>query len=316
MAKRKDDTVGEWAKVKLGALREYLEFYAKAMKNQSWCRGTVYVDAFAGLGRTEVRARKRGAVVGTVNLFDEIIERDEPQVREVIDGSPRVALSIPNKFARYVFIERDVNRIKALEALRDEFKETHKVSVMQGDCNEELAKIANAKVSGVGMWGSHRGVCFLDPFGMQLSWSTIEMLAATRGLEVFINFPLGMSIQRLLTRDGEMQDGWREALDDFFGSAEWYDLVYEKRETLLGEAIEKKTRANDLLLEWYCARLKAAFGHVAQPRLVKNSNGGHLYYLLWAGPHPLGLKGADYILKHYDKIEKNKVHKASKAKKG
>lgn len=230
----------------------------------------------------------------------------------MIDGSPRVALSIPDKFTRYVFIERDGKRVTALKALQDEFKDTHKISVLQGDCNGELAKIASAKLqSGLSMWSSHRGVCFLDPFGMHLSWSTIKMLAETRGIEVLINFPLGMSIQRLLTRDGVMQDGWREALDDFFGSDEWYDLVYGKTETLLGVEIAKKSGANDALLQWYCARLEAAFGHVAQPRLVKNSRGGHLYYLVWAGPHPLGLKGANYILKHYDKIERKKAQKAS-----
>jgi hypothetical protein len=43
---------------------------------------------------------------------------------------------------------------------------------------------------------------------------------------------------------------------------------------LLGETVEKKAGANDALLKWYCARLEAAFGHVAQPRLVKNSRAG------------------------------------------
>ena len=39
---------------------------------------------------------------------------------------------------------------------------------------------------------------FLDPFGMQVPWSTIEALAKTKAMELIINFPLGMAIQRLL----------------------------------------------------------------------------------------------------------------------
>jgi hypothetical protein len=50
------------------------------------------------------------------------------------------------------------------------------------------------------------------------------------------------------------------------------------------------------LLEWYRARLQKAFGHVSEAQLITNTRGGRLYYLIWAGPHPAGLKGANYIL--------------------
>jgi hypothetical protein len=42
--------------------------------------------------------------------------------------------------------------------------------------------------------------------------------------------------------------------------------------------------------------LRAVFGHVSEARLVTNTRGGRLYFLIWAGPHEAGLKGADYIL--------------------
>ncbi|MCH1927434.1 hypothetical protein L6232_21780, partial [Shewanella sp. C31] len=50
------------------------------------------------------------------------------------------------------------------------------------------------------------------------------------------------------------------------------------------------------LLGFYCQSLREAFGHVSQPKLIRNTKGHPLYYLIWAGPHPAGLKGANYVL--------------------
>ena len=46
-------TVGPWAREKLDRLGMYLSAYTTVLKAQSrWCRGYVYVDAFAGAGRS------------------------------------------------------------------------------------------------------------------------------------------------------------------------------------------------------------------------------------------------------------------------
>jgi hypothetical protein len=53
-------------------------------------------------------------------------------------------------------------------------------------------------------------------------------------------------------------------------------------------------------------RLKAAFGHVSEPRLITNTKGTPLYYLLWAGPHSKGLVIANHILKMGDRLSGRK----------
>ncbi len=40
---------------------------------------------------------------------------------------------------------------------------------------------------------------FLDPYGMQVEWSTIEALAATKAIDLWYLFPLGVGVARLLT---------------------------------------------------------------------------------------------------------------------
>jgi three-Cys-motif partner protein len=132
---------------------------------------------------------------------------------------------------------------------------------------------------------------------MQVPWSTVVELAQTRSVEVIINFPMGMAIQRLLTRSGELRPGWEEALDAYFGSPEWRQQVYEDESGLFGAQRTKRPDAGTRLLEWYRLRLKQVFGNVSTPRLITNTRGGHLYYLIWAGPHAKGKEGADHILK-------------------
>jgi three-Cys-motif partner protein len=131
---------------------------------------------------------------------------------------------------------------------------------------------------------------------MQVPWSTIEALAKTKAIEVLINFPMGMAIQRLMTRSGDIPDDWRVSLDAFFGSPEWRNIAYEEGEDLFGPKTRKVSDAGTRLLEWYRGRLRKAFGHVSTARLIKNSRGNPLYYLIWAGPNPAALKGAEYIL--------------------
>ena len=40
------------------------------------------------------------------------------------------------------------------------------------------------------------------------------------------------------------------------------------------------------------------------PRLIRNTRNAPLYYLIWAGPNKLGLKGADYILSQGEKVRR------------
>jgi three-Cys-motif partner protein len=191
-----------------------------------------------------------------------------------------------------VFIEPDAARGAELEVLHAEYAGSRQI-----DCRHESAAAGiDWLVTQNINRRTHRGIAFLDPFGAGLDWSTLQKLADTGLFEVVINFALNMAIQRMLPNSGEFQAGWRERLDAYFGTTSWYDEVYEERTGLLGSCLEKRHDYLTRLLELYRQRLKAAFGFVSQPRLVRNTRGTPLYYLLWAGPHQKGLQGANYIL--------------------
>lgn len=287
MTKRhKDNKVGPWAKEKLDSLQACLEYYTTALKNRTYW-DKVYIDAFAGPGLSEVRKRP----LQEASILDMFAE--DPSAEEItyLRGSPRVALDIPTPFDAYVFIERDPERVAELLQLEEEYRGRRRVTVKAGDANEELLAIAD-KVSKA----RHRVFAFLDPFGIQMPWSTIEELAKTGAIEVLINFPLFIAINRMLPVTGEFRPGWREALDTFFGTREWEDHVYERRNGMFGPYVEKYIDSNERLLAWYRARLEGAFGYVSPAMLIQNTRQAPLYYLIWAGPNPAGLKVPDYIL--------------------
>jgi three-Cys-motif partner protein len=284
--------VGVWAKEKLDALARYLDFYTKVLKNTRW--RTVYFDGFAGGGQAAIRQGKQS--IEPLALFDNerVIEDDE---RELIDGSPRIALSIPNPFDRYVFVDPDP--VRAAE-LRD-LKAQHGDKVVVLDCTAtegvEWLLRQNIKKS------SHRGLAFLDPFGANLDWESVQKLAETGLFEVIINFALDMGIVRVLTNSAELPDAWVARLDCYFGGHEWFDEVYHRPEELFGAGeLQKRPDYRVRLLELYRGKLRKAFGHVSAPRLIRNTRGAPLYYLLWAGPHRKGLEGADYILKMGERL--------------
>ena len=141
-----------------------------------------------------------------------------------------MALDIPNAFSRYIFNEKDEKRARELELLRAEYNGSRNIEIKRQDANTNTELLS--LVAGEKNWRTHRGVVFIDPFGMQISWSTMQAIARTRSLEVIINFPWAMAIRRLMTRSGEIFAAWQSKLDDYFGSSDWRDLVYTSEESL------------------------------------------------------------------------------------
>lgn len=285
----RENTVGPWAAAKLDALEKYLGFYGTALSKQSFTR--VYIDAFAGACVAKVRGT--GSTSEPNPFFDEPADTEAQD--EFILGSPIRALGVPHGFHRHYFFDLDETRIEKLRSLT---AGQDGVTIEVGDCNPLIRALApSLKARNI------RGVAFLDPYGAHLEWATLEALAATGTMEVVINFPVAMAINRLITRSGDVPAKWRAQLDACFGTDQWHTVAYSRETDLLGdEVMTKNGNAAERLLDLYVGRLKELFLHVAPPRLIRNTRNAPLYYLIWAGPHDLGLKGASYILKQGEKV--------------
>lgn len=287
--------VGPWAQEKLDCLRKYLSAYTTILKNQNRFKGYFYIDAFAGPGLLKIRAQeeRNPAQQSLLDMAEYAVNDDEEA--SYLAGSPRIALEINHQFTDYVFVERDPVRIARLKNLKSEFSlQQARIHIREKDCNAYLRELLRDMS---GQWSQWRGVVFLDPFGMQVPWDTITDLGATGAIEVLINFPVGMAIQRLLKRSGQFRPKEKAKLDEYFGTDEWFDLLYEYNPDLLGGQVTKVQESGDVLVRWYRKRLKEAFGYVTEAREIQSTTGRPLYYLIFAGPKKVGATIASDVLK-------------------
>lgn len=296
---RTDGTVGPWAQEKLECLKSYLNAYTHVLLNQSWCT-TYYFDAFAGAG--EAPLRKPASVSDCGNSLPlEFAQEEEgdQDFDEYIEGSPRIALDIKHPFDHYLFVEKKPAHIEKLKALKDEYATSRDIAICSGDAAEYVTAFVESGKD----WRKCRAVAFLDPFGLQVPWITIETIAAKESIEIILNLPVGTTIQRLIKRDrSRMSEEDIDKLTTYFGSDEWERIVYDydrPKQASLFDSDESLTfkydDAAERLVRWYASRLKSLFGYVTAPKLIKNPRGTHLYYLIWAGPHPKGQEIARHI---------------------
>jgi three-Cys-motif partner protein len=135
-----ESVVGPWAADKLDRLAKYLSAYTTIMKDQRWCEGFYYIDAFAGPGEHEVR-KKSGVKSRTKSnpLLDVAsYGQQQEEQQQFLAGSPRVALSIEYPFSGYVFIDRSPTRVAQLESLKEEYGTSRTIRIRQQDCNGYL----------------------------------------------------------------------------------------------------------------------------------------------------------------------------------
>ena len=106
-----------------------------------------------------------------------------------------------------------------------------------------------------------------------------------------------MAIQRLLPNSGVFTQTQRNKLNQYFGTEEWFDVLYSSKQNLFGQQTQKVQYAGDLLVRWYRKRLKQVFGHVSAAREIRNTRSRPLYYLIFAGPKKTGTQIANDILR-------------------
>ena len=242
-----------------------------------------YIDGFAGTGYHELKTDESECG----SLFAEL---EEPAVAEFLDGSARMALQVEPRFHRYIFIEKSRKKTAELEKLRDQFPDkAADIIIEKAEANAYLQKLC-AKP-----WKDRRAVLFIDPFGMQLSWETLDAIAKTQAIDTWILIPVS-AVNRLLKRDGDIPPSWRRRLDTMFGETAWFDVFFpEQRLPLLDEdaTIRRKVADPELIGKYFNQRLESIFAGVApNPYTLKNTQGAPLFLLCFAAANPHAVKPA------------------------
>jgi three-Cys-motif partner protein len=256
---------------KLDRLTAYLKAFTTALKNQSF--ELAYLDAFAGTGEIQVSDRPLSLIEGA-------------DTGEFVEGSVKRALTVDPPFNTYTFIE--LRPTKAAD-LRRRIASEHPsaaTTVLVGDANDKIREWIAAK-----NWRSTRGVVFLDPFGSQVTWDTLERLAATRAVDVWYLFPAGLSVLRQIGRDGNIDAEHRASIDGILGTDDWPNALVRKSQKtdLFGDTDDQvEYRANaEQITQYMRERMGQIFqGGVNPNSLPLGSRNVHMYSLMFACANP------------------------------
>ena len=248
----KFDEIGYWSEIKLEIVKEYARAYSTilaARKNPSLHH--IYIDAFAGAG---IHLKKAS--------------------QEFVLGSPLNALRVQPPFREYHLIDSKQEKVEQLRRLignRDD------VFLYQGDCNKILLEHVFPKIK---FEKFRRGLCILDPYGMNLQWKVIFAAGQMKTLDIFLNFPV-MGINRNVLRRAPESAGnlQKVRFTEVWGDNSWPEAAYGS--DLFGNPDK---RSNETIAEAFRVRLKqvAGFARVPKPIPMRNSKGAIVYYLFFA----------------------------------
>jgi three-Cys-motif partner protein len=283
---------GDRTEKKLERVRQYMQAYLTIMHGNERARHlrTMYVDAFAGSGVRMDRQRYKEQIA--LPFEDEDLE-----LRNFRYGSARLALELEGGFDRYVLVELDQSKSASLARLRSDYpSRANQIEIACCDANARLTELCNATD-----WRSWRALVFLDPFGMQVDWSTIEALGDTNAVDLWYLFPLN-AVSRMLPRNRPPRKEWADRLTSVLGADDWQSAFYTPsgQGSLFGTGEGDARDANsEAIISYVKERLRTAFCAVADnPLVLFNSRNSPLFLLCFACANPKGAKPAIKIAQH------------------
>lgn len=277
---------GPWTDRKLRALEKYLQAYLTIFTKHPGAKKFTrhYVDAFAGSGLR--------AVGGVEKLSFETGETiDVIEALSYMDGSVRKVLSMDRDFHKYWFVEKDAAHAQKLKKMihNDFPMRSSQSTVISGDANDWLPGWCDE----LGIMD--RAVVFLDPYGMEVKWTTIEKLAITQKVDLWMLFP-SSGVTRMLPRKGPPNEAWRIRLTELFGDESWLSEFYSEETTrdLLDEyTTYSREVTTESVSSYLVRRLGRIFTRVVEsPLILQNSRNSTLFMLVFAVGNPKGAGSA------------------------
>ena len=256
---------GDWTRQKLDILGDYLNAYTTALKSRPF--RLVYLDAFAGAGRIHLESP-----------HDEVLEADR---RRFIAGSAERALRVTDRsFDHLVFVEKDSECCVQLRTLVDDH-EDRIIEVHEADANDHLRTIRQDTFG-----RSWRGVLFLDPFGTQLDWATLQHVSKLERLDTWLLFPVG-TVARMLPKSRDPNDvsaAWTDRLTRVYGDESWRELYSSAPQgDLFGSPGVEREKGVDNLVRLYKDRLRTVIGSrlLEESRRLRHSKNSPLFEFIF-----------------------------------
>lgn len=252
------DTLGPWSAIKHDIIEKYARAYTTILSNEPSIRRIVCIDAFAGAGVAIDKA------TGTL-----------------VEGSPLRLSHVVPPFDELYFVEHDTGK---MDTLFDLAKNDRRIHFYEGDAARVLRDIALPRCRYADF---ARGLCLLDPYGLDVGFTLLEEIGHMGSVEIFYNFMMVGANRNVLWKDPSRVPPARQALmDHCWGDRSWRDVAYEEEATLFGP-VPKKRPGNQAIVSAFRQRLKdeAGFKYVPHPIPMRNEQNAVVYYLFFASPN-------------------------------
>jgi three-Cys-motif partner protein len=262
---------------KTARVGDYLPAFNIALKKQGFRR--VYIEGCAGSG-------ERTQTWPAMPLLD----GEAAALQAVsVPGSARLAIQATPPFDRYYFIEKDENHCAALQHVAADFPD-RSIECHCADANVLIQRICRET-----QWRGRvgiRGVAFLDPYGMQIGWETVEAIARTRAIDCWYFFPLMGLYRQAANSAPDINERKQERLNWVLGTSEWRRAWYSTPHgpfDLFGDPAEAIRIADvDAIERFVKTRLESVFkGGVLEPLRYRGARGhpvGSLFFAI-SNPH-------------------------------
>jgi three-Cys-motif partner protein len=273
----------EHTKKKLETVQKYLSAYATALKYTPF--KLLYVDACAGSGSSVPRAALEQTNAHQVSLDG--LSSPVADTDAIIVGSAIRALGVSPPFHKYLLNDVKQANVNALQkSVREDFPQlADRVELTRLDANEMLRNLCASQD-----WKETRAVVFLDPFGLQINYETLELLGKTKAVDLWYLVPV-FAMYRQVSGDGQINPDGGPRVDAALGTTVWRDVAVVEEESmdLFNQPQFRSARAVDVA--WFekvaKERIGAAFGgRVLDESLPLGRNGIQEFSLMFAWANP------------------------------
>ncbi len=287
---------GAWTEEKLNAFEKYVNAYLTIMNKY---RGQydwklIFFDGFAGSG-----SRNEDTSSEDNQLMIDLIDEHQIAAEELTPykgAAERVLNIVQDGFDFYYFIDKDAASSSQLQEKLASYQKDKRLEFRHSDANTEVSKLADAMRKNSKL----KALVLLDPFGMQVDWSSIERLKGT-STDLWILIPTGVIVNRLLDRKCKLTH--IEKLTSFFGKDEAFlrNYFYSTHQdmTLFGdvEVIEKVKEPIRKIAELYIQQMVTIFKYVTkQPLVLCNTRNMPIFHFACASNNESAVKIAHEII--------------------
>lgn len=293
---------GKWTEEKLDAFEKYVKAYLTIMNAYRDSNGWIllYFDGFAGSG-TRNQEEEKEEVDNAVDLFGQEVTIEDLNVYQgAAERVAKIEGEGVRSFDYFYFVDKNEASCKSLEEKLSQYVNIGRKHFLNKDANEAVGLLANT----LRKYSKCKALVLLDPFGMQIDWTSIESLKGL-SVDLWILVPTGVIINRLLERNVDQEKGLAHAekLKTFFGMTEEeiksFFYIEKQVQTLFGEEeiITKAENSIRKIAQLYIKRLQDVFPYVTEePMVLYNNHKVPIFHLVFAAKNKTAIKIAQDII--------------------